>query len=76
VCWANVDWPLSFGVNPAVSAAATREHEFVHDAIYDCKAQVTISWNVLKGAEMVPHTHLVELSGNFRLDLAQSSKRD
>jgi hypothetical protein len=63
----NLDWPLSFGVNPGLSAAATREHEFVHDAILDCKAQVTVSWNFLKGADR----RLVELSGNFRLDLEQ-----
>ena len=65
VGWMNLDWPLSFGVNPGLSAAATREHEFVHDAIHDCKAQVTVSWNFLKGADMVPHASPCRIERQF-----------
>jgi hypothetical protein len=68
----NLDRPLSCGVNPRIPLTATGENELVHVAIYDCKPQVTVSWNVLNGcADIVPHSSLVELSGNFRLDLAQ-----
>ncbi len=67
----NLDRPLSCGVNPRIPLTATGKNELVYVAIYDCKPQVTVSWNVLNGADMVPHSPLVELSGNFRLDLAQ-----
>jgi hypothetical protein len=52
VGWANLDWPLSFGVNPRLSATATRKYEFVHAvAIHDCKAQVTVGWDFLDGTD-------------------------
>ena len=44
----DIDGPLSIGVNPRLSATATREHEFMYPvAADDCKAQVTVSWNML-----------------------------
>jgi hypothetical protein len=48
----NIDGPLSFGVNPRLFATATRKHEFVYAvAIHDCKAQVTVGWNILNGTD-------------------------
>jgi hypothetical protein len=67
----NLDRPLSCGVNPRIPLTATGKNKLMHVAIYDCKPQVTVGWNVLNGADIVPHSALVELSGNFRLDLAQ-----
>jgi hypothetical protein len=61
----NLDWPLSFGVNPVLSAAATREHELVHVAINDCKPQVTVSWNVLNGDDVVPHATPCRIERQF-----------
>jgi hypothetical protein len=52
VRWPDIDGPLSFRLNPRLSATATREHEFMHPvAVDDCKAQVTVSWNMLDGTD-------------------------
>jgi hypothetical protein len=56
----NIDGPLSFGVNPRLSAAATRKREFVHAvAIHDCKAQVTVGRHTFDGTDQVPHPPLL-----------------
>ena len=35
------------------------------DAIHDCKAQVTVSWNFLKGADTVPHASPCRIERQF-----------
>ena len=64
----NIDGPLSFGVNPRLSATATRKHEFVHAvAIHDCEAQVTVGWHSLDGTDQVPHAPLLNRAGRSTL---------
>jgi hypothetical protein len=60
----NIDGSLSFGVNPRLSATATREREFVHGAaLHDCKAQVTVGWYIPDGTDQVPHSPLLNRAG-------------
>jgi hypothetical protein len=52
VRWPDIDGPLSFGLNPRLSATATRKRQFMCAvAVDDCKAQVAIGWNILDGTD-------------------------
>ncbi len=70
----NIDGPLSFGVNPRLFTTATRKHEFVYAiAIHDCKAQVTVGWNILDETNAMPHCVLMGSRSKICFDLAQAA---
>jgi hypothetical protein len=64
----NLDGPQKLGVNPGISDQAAREDQLMHAVIvHDCKVQIAVAWDIVNGADIVPHAPLLQPSGNSTL---------